>query len=70
MGKVKKMKPSQVGKNVALADQIETLHSVKAKNRTKERNRHDDDDEVCFKISLYYSEEPSRNNTIGTCVIT
>lgn len=46
MGKVKKMKPSQVGKNVALADQIESSHSVKSKNRNKERNRHDDDDEV------------------------
>lgn len=46
MGKAKKFKPSQVGKNVALADQIEAVHSVKAKNRTKERNRHDDDDEV------------------------
>ncbi|KOB67722.1 Bystin [Operophtera brumata] len=45
MGKIKKMKPSQVGKNLALADQIETAHSVKPKNRNKERNRHDDDDE-------------------------
>ncbi|CAG9107774.1 unnamed protein product [Plutella xylostella] len=45
MGKAKKLKPSQVGKNVALADQIETVSSVKNKNRTKERNRHDDDEE-------------------------
>ncbi|KAG7304430.1 hypothetical protein JYU34_011371 [Plutella xylostella] len=45
MGKAKKLKPSQVGKNVALADQIETVSSVKSKNRTKERNRHDDDEE-------------------------
>lgn len=46
MGKVKKLKPSQVGKNPALADQIEAVNSVKIKNRNKERNRHEDDDEV------------------------
>ncbi|KAJ2946422.1 hypothetical protein O0L34_g12462 [Tuta absoluta] len=45
MGKIKKLKPSQVGKNVALADQIESVHSVKNRNRAKERNRHDDDEE-------------------------
>ncbi|KAM3966604.1 bystin [Aphomia sociella] len=45
MGKVKKLKPSQVGKNIALADQIESVNAVKNKNRRKERNRHDDDDE-------------------------
>ncbi|NP_001138800.1 bystin [Bombyx mori] len=45
MGKVKKLKPSQVGKNLALADQIESGNSVKIKNRTKDRNRHDEDDE-------------------------
>lgn len=46
MGKVKKLKPSQVGKNVALADQIEATNAVKIKNRMKERSRHDDDEEV------------------------
>uniref|UniRef100_A0A2A4JSW8 Bystin n=1 Tax=Heliothis virescens TaxID=7102 RepID=A0A2A4JSW8_HELVI len=45
MGKAKKFKPSQVGKNLALADQIEAVNSVRNKNRTKERNRHDDDEE-------------------------
>ncbi|KAL0895720.1 hypothetical protein ABMA27_011791 [Loxostege sticticalis] len=45
MGKVKKLKPSQVGKNVALADQIEATNAVKIKNRMKERSRHDDDEE-------------------------
>ncbi|KAI5634804.1 bystin domain-containing protein [Phthorimaea operculella] len=45
MGKAKKLKPSQVGKNIALADQIESVNSVKNKNRAKERNRHDDDEE-------------------------
>ncbi|XP_049887585.1 bystin [Pectinophora gossypiella] len=45
MGKAKKLKPSQVGKNVALADQIESVNAVKPKNRNKERNRHDDDEE-------------------------
>ncbi|KAJ8734044.1 hypothetical protein PYW07_014595 [Mythimna separata] len=45
MGKAKKFKPSQIGKNLALADQIESVNSVKNKNRTKERNRQDDDEE-------------------------
>ncbi|KAL4709168.1 hypothetical protein ACJJTC_008096 [Scirpophaga incertulas] len=45
MGKAKKFKPSQVGKNVALADQIEAVNSVKNKNKSKERSRRDDDDE-------------------------
>ncbi|CAB3237235.1 unnamed protein product [Arctia plantaginis] len=45
MGKVKKIKPSQVGRNPALADQIEAVNAVKIKNRNKERNRHDDDEE-------------------------
>ncbi|XP_026764299.1 bystin [Galleria mellonella] len=45
MGKVKKFKPSQVGRNIALADQIESVNALKSKNRRKERNRHDDDDE-------------------------
>ncbi|XP_072936049.1 bystin [Epargyreus clarus] len=45
MGKAKKMKPSQVGKNVALADQIEAVNAVKNKNRIKERSRRDDDEE-------------------------
>lgn len=45
MGKVKKLKPSQVAKNVALADQIEAVNSVRNKNRIKDRNRHDDDEE-------------------------
>lgn len=45
MGKAKKMKPSQIGKNVALADQIEAVNSVKNKSRNKERNRRDDDEE-------------------------
>ncbi|XP_037300605.1 LOW QUALITY PROTEIN: bystin, partial [Manduca sexta] len=40
-----KFKPSQVGKNIALADQIEADGSLRNKNRTKERNRQDDDDE-------------------------
>lgn len=46
MGKAKKVKPSQLGKNVALADQIEASSSVKNKNRMKEKNRHDDDEDV------------------------
>lgn len=46
MGKAKKLKPSQVGKNVALADQIESVNVVRNKNRIKERNRQDDDEEV------------------------
>lgn len=46
MGKVKRLKPSQVGKNIALADQIEAVTSVKSKGRAKERNRHDDDEDV------------------------
>lgn len=58
MGKIKKMKPSQVGKNAALADQIETARSVKPKNRNKERNRHDDDDEVSSTLSPII--EPAR----------
>lgn len=45
MGKAKKIKPSQVGKNIALADQIESVNSAKLKNRVKERNRHDNDEE-------------------------
>ncbi|CAH0722578.1 unnamed protein product, partial [Brenthis ino] len=45
MGKVKKLKPSQVGKNVALADQIEASNTVKNKNRLKGRNRHEDDED-------------------------
>lgn len=45
MGKVKKLKPSQVGKNVGLADQIEASNAVKIKNRIKEKNRHDDDED-------------------------
>lgn len=52
MGKAKKLKPSQVGKNVSLADQIEAVNSVKNKNRTKERNRHDDDEDVSNKVNL------------------
>lgn len=48
MGKSKKLKPSQVGKNIALADQIESVSAVKNKNRVKERNRRDDDEEVCI----------------------
>lgn len=49
MGKVKKLKPSQVGKNVGLADQIEASNAVKIKNRIKEKNRHDDDEDVSTK---------------------
>ncbi|CAH2068587.1 unnamed protein product, partial [Iphiclides podalirius] len=45
MGKAKKFKPSQIGKNIALADQIESGNSVKNKNRVKPKNRHDDDEE-------------------------
>lgn len=45
MGKVKKLKPSQMGKNVALADQIEGDETVKTKNRSKQRSRHDQEDE-------------------------
>ncbi|GBP56364.1 Bystin [Eumeta japonica] len=45
MGKSKKFKPSQIGKNVALADQIEGATTVKSKNRIKERLRHDNDEE-------------------------
>ncbi|XP_050360066.1 bystin [Nymphalis io] len=51
MGKAKKLKPSQVAKNVALADQIEASNSVKNKNRTKEKNRHDDEDFVNSDLS-------------------
>ena len=51
MGKAKKFKPSQVGKNLALADQIESVNSVKNKNRIKERNRQDDDEEV--RVYIY-----------------
>ncbi|CAG9783027.1 unnamed protein product [Diatraea saccharalis] len=47
MGKVKKLKPSQVGRNVALADQIErdAVASIKNRNRTKERTIREDDEE-------------------------
>ncbi|VVC94155.1 unnamed protein product [Leptidea sinapis] len=45
MGKAKKLKPSQVGRNVPLADQIESLDSLKIKNRIKEKNRHEEDEE-------------------------
>ncbi|XP_068628638.1 bystin [Battus philenor] len=45
MGKAKKMKPSQIGKNIALADQIEAVNSLKNKNRIKQKNRQDDDEE-------------------------
>ncbi|XP_013167162.1 PREDICTED: bystin [Papilio xuthus] len=45
MGKAKKLKPSQIGKNIALADQIEAVNSVKNKSRIKQKNRHDDDEE-------------------------
>lgn len=45
MGKAKKFKPSQVAKNISLADQIETSNAVKIKNR-KEKTRREDDDEV------------------------
>lgn len=55
MGKAKKFKPSQVAKNVALADQIESVKNVKSRNRIKERNRHDDDEEVSYlKFSRRY----------------
>lgn len=46
MGKAKKFKPSEIGRNIALADQIEATNAVKNKNRNKERNRIDDDDDV------------------------
>ncbi|OWR51780.1 bystin [Danaus plexippus] len=45
MGKAKKFKPSEIGRNIALADQIEATNAVKNKNRNKERNRIDDDDD-------------------------
>ncbi|KPI93320.1 Bystin [Papilio xuthus] len=45
MGKAKKLKPSQIGKKIALADQIEAVNSVKNKSRIKQKNRHDDDEE-------------------------
>ncbi|CAG9575801.1 unnamed protein product [Danaus chrysippus] len=45
MGKAKKCKPSEIGRNIALADQIEATNAVKNKNRNKERNRIDDDDD-------------------------
>ncbi|CAG5018121.1 unnamed protein product [Parnassius apollo] len=45
MGKAKKLKPSQVGKNIALADQIESVNAVKNKNRVKQKIRHDNDEE-------------------------
>ncbi|CAK1548565.1 unnamed protein product [Leptosia nina] len=45
MGKAKKLKPSQVAKNIGLADQIEATNSVKIKNRSKDKNRLDEDEE-------------------------
>lgn len=55
MGKAKKLKPSQIGKNVALADQIEAVNSVKNKSRIKQKNRHDDDEEVSIiQLFLHY----------------
>ncbi|CAK1599795.1 unnamed protein product [Parnassius mnemosyne] len=45
MGKAKKLKPSQVGKSIALADQIESVNAVKSKNRVKQKNRQDNDEE-------------------------
>ncbi|XP_045760909.1 bystin [Maniola jurtina] len=44
MGKAKKFKPSQVAKNISLADQIETSNAIKIKNR-KEKTRNEGDEE-------------------------
>lgn len=63
MGKVKKLKPSQVGKNVGLADQIEASNAVKIKNRIKEKNRHDDDEDVSTKAHEV-NKCATKNNTI------
>ncbi|XP_047523482.1 bystin [Pieris napi] len=45
MGKAKKLKPSQVGKNIGLADQIESTNTVKLKSSLKEKHRQDEDEE-------------------------
>lgn len=52
MGKVKKVKPSQTGKNISLGEQIESDKSVKNKNRSKQRFRQDEDEEVRMLIRL------------------
>lgn len=65
MGKAKKFKPSQIGKNIALADQIESVNSVKNKNRVKQKNRHDDDEEV-NNIYFFYLIYQCRRNLIFT----
>lgn len=46
MGKVKKIKVSKPVNKVALDKQIEDDKYAKAKNRSKERSRHDEEDSV------------------------
>ncbi|XP_022128148.2 bystin [Pieris rapae] len=78
MGKAKKLKPSQVGKNIGLADQIEATNAVKLKSRLKEKHRQDEDEEfvnadLSKKIlkaarrqqaELGSGEEPSSKTTV------
>ncbi|CAH2267208.1 bystin [Pararge aegeria] len=51
MGKAKKFKPSQVAKNISLADQIETSNVIKIKNR-KDKTRQDEGDEEFVTADL------------------
>lgn len=46
MGKVKKLKPSQIGVKTSLDRDIEDAKFVKPKNRNKIRLRKDEDEEV------------------------
>lgn len=46
MGKVKKIKVSKPVNKIALDRQIEDDKYAKAKNRLKERSRHDEEDSV------------------------
>lgn len=46
MGKVKKIKVSKPVNKIALDRQIEDDKYAKAKNRSKERSRHDEEDSV------------------------
>ncbi|XP_052747425.1 bystin [Bicyclus anynana] len=51
MGKAKKFKPSQVAKNISLADQIETSNAVKVKNRKIKIWNEDDEEFVNADLS-------------------
>lgn len=46
MGKVKRVRGSKPVKNIALDKQIEDDNIAKAKNRSKERSRRDEDETV------------------------